>query len=480
LLIPALAFGCISGQVFAQEPPYWSFTYNSYGQSVPSPNGYRVFDVFDGHEFGAGHFSEPGDLYIDRSGRIYVLDSGNTRIVIIGRHHKVEKIIDSFITGAGDMIELTNPSGIHVDNSGYIYVADTDAGRILKLDENGLVSSIIGKPDTELFPPHIDYRPRRIIVDSGGNIYALTEGVFQGAIQYTPEGEFMGFFGSNYVKPTVQILADLFWKRFMTREQKDSMARYVPEELNGFDIDDEDFVYTVTKAAQSVATVQGVTTDMVRRLNPKGINTLRVLESKQRMMSGLYRDMYESTVTDVGVDDEGFINVLDLGRGRILQFDSEANFLFAFGGIGDLEGNFRLPVAVDTYDDKIYVLDRKKVNITVFELTEFGAMVHRAVNLYNAGYYDEAVEPWREILKRNFNYEYAYAGIAKSLYDQGKYREAMAYFREGQDRDGYSRALREYRIETTRVLLPIVMTSMVVLLVLLFGYRLTKRRTRRR
>lgn len=68
-----------------------------------------------------------------------------------------------------------------------------------------------------------------------------------------------------------------------------------------------------------------------------------------------------------------------------------------------------------------------------------------ALELYEGGYYNEALEPWREILTLNENYYLAYQGIADGQYMLGQYKEAMESYRLAADRSGYLKAFREYR-----------------------------------
>jgi len=103
--------------------------------------------------------------------------------------------------------------------------------------------------------------------------------------------------------------------------------------------------------------------------------------------------------------------------------------------------------AVETMGKNIYVSDAMKNTVTIFTETEFGGIVHEAVALYNAGYYAEALEPWREVLKRDGNYQMAYVGISSALYNEGNYKEAMKYAKLAQSRNLYDKAFEGYRSE---------------------------------
>ena len=68
-------------------------------------------------------------------------------------------------------------------------------------------------------------------------------------------------------------------------------------------------------------------------------------------------------------------------------------------------------------------------------------------NQHNAGYYAEALEPWREVLKRDGNSQMAYIGISSALYNEGDYAGAMKYAKLAQSRNLYDKAFEGYRSE---------------------------------
>lgn len=82
---------------------------------------------------GIGQFGVLGQIAVDSSGRIYVVDSGNSRIVRIDN-----------MTGAGWVTygsagsgtgQFTVASGIAVDSSGRIYVSDESLDRVIRIND---------------------------------------------------------------------------------------------------------------------------------------------------------------------------------------------------------------------------------------------------------------------------------------------------------------------------------------------------------
>ena len=88
--------------------------------------------------------------------------------------------------------------------------------------------------------------------------------------------------------------------------------------------------------------------------------------------------------------------------------------------------------------------------MTVFRETSFGKAVHKAAALYNAGHYEEALEPWQDVLKRDGNYHRAYSGIASALLRKGDYKGAMKYAKLSDAGDIYNKAFEGYRREFLR------------------------------
>ncbi|WP_062049518.1 M48 family metallopeptidase [Bacillus sp. JCM 19034] len=94
---------------------------------------------------------------------------------------------------------------------------------------------------------------------------------------------------------------------------------------------------------------------------------------------------------------------------------------------------------------------------------------------YYNGNDQESANYWHEVLKLNTNYEVAYVGIGKALLMEGKNREAMAYFENGNSRQYYSKAFKRYRQEVLREHFGTVMTGVLVLSLLLIGFRAYRR-----
>ena len=381
-LMVAALLGVVS-QASAAET-YSGYHYNEWDESVPTPNGYLVQDTVRGEELESSAWLAPKDLYVYNN-MIYLLDSGNNRIVIMDENFSVKQVLDTF-SREGDPYQLNAPSGIYVADKNTIVIADTGNAAVVVCDGNGIISMMLTKPESALFPQNHEFKPTRVLKDAIGNYYAVIEGLYYGAVCYNSQGEFTGFFGSNEVKVTASVLLNHFWKRFMSNEQISYTENVVPVGYSSFDIDEENFIYTSTNQIT-------LSENEIRKLDPSGKNILPDGDFGDLEYMVYKSSILDTSFVDICVDEDGYIYGLDVTRGRIFQFDEEGNKIFIFGGQGLQEGTFKTPTAVDTLGKRVLVLDAGKNSLTVFERSAFGKSVDQALQLFNEGLYDEARDP---------------------------------------------------------------------------------------
>jgi sugar lactone lactonase YvrE len=110
---------------------------------------------------GAGQFSHPGGVSIDKNGNIWVADEANNRILEFNEKGVFVKGIGwGVINGKAELQvctttcqkgtagagsgELEGPEGVFVDATGNIWVADTQNSRVVEYKENGTFSKNVG------------------------------------------------------------------------------------------------------------------------------------------------------------------------------------------------------------------------------------------------------------------------------------------------------------------------------------------------
>ena len=443
----ALAPVNVSLAVAAGEPAE-SYSYDRWGDAVPSQAGYTAERAVSGYDLKVGAFDNPSDIFIDSSGVVYIVDTGNDRIVTAGAGLDAsERIYDSFTMPDGSKTRLSKPMGVYVSaENGYMYIADTENSRILVSDTDGYIQKEILKPESEVYDQKRTFLPQRVVADKAGNIYTVLGNITTGAAMFSPDGDFMGFYGANRVEATAKVAWNYFRGIFMSDEKKALRKRTVPTGITSFDIDG-DFIFTCTSSATQ-------STDVVKKLNAAGKNIFAGLDvsfgDHKPMYDSSQNKLYSTSIVDIDISEDGCINCLDFTTGRVFQYDEDCNLLFITGAIAKQIGGFDHATAVESFDDRLYVLDSSKDTVTVFRETSFGETVHRAAALYNAGYYEEALDPWEDVLARDGNYLRAYVGVASALLRKGDYKEAMKYAKLADAGDIYNKAFEGWRREFLR------------------------------
>lgn len=454
LFICVLLILLSSGVSAESTLPYDGYIYNAWDESVPAPNGYLPDASYTGEQLGVGGLKDPSDVFVDNKNSIYISDTGNNRIIQLDDSFRLVKIYDHVLK---DDVKspLESPSGIFVDGQQNIYFAEKDNGRVVKMDSNGRFVREFTSPKTNLLDDDFVFLPYKVLVNKMGVVFILTENFSYGAISFSESGEFLGFWGSNRVEITAEILVNQLWKKVLSQDQKSKLERYLPIQYTGFDIDEDNFIYTCTQNAE-------VTQEQIKKLNAMGINVFP--QGDKLEFGDLEKGYYMATqivsqFSDISVSSDGLVNALDFSSGRIFQYDGEGRLLTIFGGTGDQKGLFRLPSAVDNLGDSVIVLDQSKKSLTVFRPTEYMQVIHKAILLYNNGDYEDAKELFEDVLHHNHNFLFAYVGLGKASFEQGEYLEAMRYFKLGDEREGYSDAYREYRgalLKRASVALPFI------------------------
>jgi len=467
---------CITALVFllllaavpaaAQVAPYQSYTYDFWRNMVAAPQAYIPVRAVSGQDIGVGALKGPQDLFAAKDGDIYIADSGNHRIIHVNKDFELVRVISGF-DNQGKSERFNNPRGLHVAEDGTIYIADRDNNRVVVLDSNAELVRIIDSPAKDRpdqFASDFRFRPDKLSVDKYGSLYVISQGVYDGLLEFDDKGTFLGFKGAPRVIPS---LMDYIWRLIGTAAQKERMALFLPVEHTNLCVDDRGFIYATA--------VGGVVGDgdeenrWVRRLNTAGMDVLRRINNRKPIGDYLYPP---SVFVDVLAREYDIYSVLDRERGRIFTYESGGNLLYVFGGLGDQVGGFRTPVAIAEHGDEFYVLDSMKNSVTVFHATYYKDLIHKAIGAYHEGRFDESTALWTQVLEVNASFDMAYTGTGRAKLMQGQYAEAMADFKLANDRENYSEALKFYRkSQIERYFGPLLLAVAVLILYALFATR---------
>ena len=399
------------------QVPFDTWTYGPGGAWLPTQTAYIPYARFAPELSGGPRLDSPGDFFIDEdAGFIYITNTG-----VLGTANGTIVILDmdgDFVTVFGAGI-LGSPMGITI-RDGLIYVADRLNQHIYIFDQTTLnLTGQIGRPDSPLLGD-TEFRPIKIEVDSGGNIYVLSEGSVSGVMQLTADGEFVGFVGANRTPPNLQnILINLLFS------EEQTIFRRSPRSPTNIAMDGRGMLYTVTTGVAGWASVKRLNTGGSVIAEAGGSNIVAVFIDDDQIMYGVHSD------------------------GWIVVIDSNFQVVYYFGG-GDGShrlGVLRNPSAITvTRDKRIFVLDGAPSNaITVFDPTEYALLLARAMNYYRDGHYLEGEPVWQEIIDKNPNLILSYRALARANMLRGEHSLALRQFRLAEYRDGYSDAFWQIR-----------------------------------
>jgi ABC-type branched-subunit amino acid transport system substrate-binding protein/sugar lactone lactonase YvrE len=124
-------------------------------------------------------FNYPNGVALDVAGNVYVADTFNHRIRVIG-----PDLVVSTLTGDGEagyrdgpavQAQFNGPTDVAVDTTGIIYVADSRNNRIRAISLEGMVTTLAGSGERGFQdgpPQQAQFDgPSRLVVGVGGNVY---------------------------------------------------------------------------------------------------------------------------------------------------------------------------------------------------------------------------------------------------------------------------------------------------------------------
>jgi tetratricopeptide (TPR) repeat protein len=358
--------------------------------------------------------SAPEDMYVTPDGFIYIADTGNGRIV---KFHDFKEIA-SYGEGL-----LSGPTGVFVDEDGIMYVADARENSIFILDQSGNLLNKFSRPTEPLFGVNRQFLPRKIAVDARKNLYIISEGSVNGIVQMNTNGNFIGYFGANTATMSLKMVLQ---RMFLTEDQLSQFIKSEAASPSNIAIDHQSMVYTITAGTSS--------SQSIRKFTVSGKN--------------IFPDIVgSSTFRDVHISENGLVLAVD-ASGVIIEYDLNGTMLFLFGAQDTGEqrlGTLTNPTAIERYGEFIYVLDKDKNEVVVYQTTAFAKLVHDGVRLYMEGFYSEAKPYFEEVINYNGSFIMSYQAIADAYYREIEYSKALEYYRYAEDQDGYSQAFWELR-----------------------------------
>ena len=435
-----IAIGFLTDTMAARaDAPYKTYTVDGYGYVTETQTAYLPYETIT--KIGEEALIAPTDFTLLNDGYMYILDSGNRRVV-------VSDMEANLLATFGESV-LENPKGMYVTADHICYVADRDAKKIFVFDENGELIQSYGRPEAAMYGETQDFLPLKIVVNEAGTMYVICESNTNGIVQISPVdgGTFLGYFGTNATDPS---LWNIIWRSILTDAQRAKMQANIPATPDNMAIDEKGLIYTVTRGEEY---------ETLKRLNIAGTNMI----DKDNV------ERYEEVPAAVAVGNHDNVFVASQ-MGYIYEYNNEGELLFVFGGSDDGQQRIGLSTKVEAIqidtENKIYVLDSDKAQIQVYEPTEFTNHLHSALYLFSKGRYTESKEPLEEVLKMNNLFDYANMAMGRALYKEENYADSLYYSKLAKDYDGYSDSFWEIRNNWLKRNLATVIVIVFILFVL--------------
>ena len=465
-----------------------------------------VYCYSEFEKFGDTPLKGSSDVTTDHEGNVYIADKDNNRVVILnGRDYKVKGIISTYIDDYNRDRTLNGPGGVFVtnpelmvDGSSNIYICNTNDSTILVFDKDYNYVETIEQPPIAGLLEEGEFIPTAVAVDKYGRIFVVSKSCYKGIIVLSNEGKFTGFIGAQ--KVTTDFM-DQIWKNFQSVDQKQSSVLQLPDPFNNLTVDDDGFVYATISFSEQSDLQQQFTTSKgsaasaayspVKKLNSMGVEIMKRNgffdpggEVLKNNVTATASDV--SKITDVAVGDEGTWTILDTKRQRTFTYDKNGNLLFAFGNKGEQLGNTTSaaalayqPVVVSEdeygkdYKYNMILLDKTVTGteqLVIYHPTEYCEMIMKALESENKHKYDQTIVHWQNVLTRNNNFDLAYIGIGKALYNQGDYDGAMKMLASAYETEQYSLAFAAVRKDILSVWMIPLIIGVIVLLLLFFKF----------
>ncbi len=517
-VIAIMLFGTFSASAF---DAYDTYTYSIDGEPMMSPHAYTASSSLSFQDMKVDYAGtdEEGkmkiiqgaqDVVSDERGYIYLADKTNNSIVVLDAYYRHVKTISTYFDDRGQQKQLKEPEGVFVTpdrnlyddtDDGRIYICDTGNKQIQVFDREYNYERTIYKPADRIIDAD-SFVPQAIAVDLYGRIFISSQQCFEGIIVLANDGSFTGFIGAQ--KVTYSIL-DRIWSMFQSEEQRKRTELNIPTAYNNVTVDEYGFVYATINFKEAddrdsqLSSIESKTATYspVKKLNSMGKQIMKrngFFDCGGEV--GILSTALLSTIVDVAIGPAGSWTILDsntqkIKRARTFTYNSNGELLFAFGDVGGQLGNCVNPKAITyqpvkvsepvydeqggllvpaEYEYRLLILDKggqRGDELIVYSPTEYCNTIIDALENENEHKHSQSIECWQDVLTMNNNFDLAYIGIGKALYNQGNYEEAKEYLEVAYEVDFWAKAQNALSKDfTSKWMIPMVI--LVILVLVLF------------
>lgn len=415
---------------------------------------YSFEDVINSERFGHLQLNYPRGISIGADEKIYICDSGNSRVVILTADGSIDKIIQ--VEAAWSADGNAYPQDVAVASNGNIYVASVFG--VFIYTANG---TAIGNFGTEWgTEPGQFTNAASIAINNQGTVYVSDHSriqafeldgsyLFQFPLQLTATGSIAYTYGISLDPVGNLYVADFFENRIQVFSNTGVFMNFIPLPASpysystladiavdqSFDIYVNDYLlnalYKVTTPGANPYHVAGGSVAVIRSEIPfepvsvplgiavsnagvlyesiSNTNTVSVLNPATgrpvyNVMDALRIGAF-SAPNDIVIGNNGNVYVVDEFNSRIQVFDPYGNFLFMFGLSGTLgSGKILNPFSIAIDDsDVIYVRD---LSPYVSRFDQFGNFID-----------SKDISSWSESVSISVDNSFIYLGYSNSRID---------------------------------------------------------------
>ncbi len=277
----------------------------------------------------------------------------------------VWKRLREMIVGENLGARLAKPYGLHVDREGRLFVTDSGWPAVMVFDMKNQKFFLIG-----LEGPGVLAKPMGVTTDAAGRIYA-TDTLQNRAVVYDHDGNFLLGIGEKgrFDQPVGIVVNDALHRVYIVDTRKHNVSVFDSKEgrflfdFGGRGVENGQFNWPTNIAIDKDGKLYVMDTFNFR---------VQVFDAEGKFLSkfgavGTALGRFAKP-KGIGVDSEGHIYVVDAAFSNIQIFDSQGRLLLFFGGFGNRPGQLWLPagMAIDQ-DDLIYVADQYNHRINVYQ-----------------------------------------------------------------------------------------------------------------
>ncbi len=294
-------------------------------KATPDPYAAKKVSLSPVKMLQPGDLNGPRNLAVAKDGSVYVVDTGNSRIVHLDTEGKAlgswgSRTPDNQTPPAQGT--FNEPWGIAVDAQGNVYVADTWNHRIQKFDPQGKFLLQWGTGGLSSEGNERFWGPRGIAIAPDGNVYVTDTGNRRVAV-FDPQGKFLFAFSQGGAETL--------------------------NEPVGIAIDAQGQVFVADTWNMRVV----------------------IFDSKGNYVKSWPVQSWNSTSIDekpfLALDSQGRVYLSDPEAGRVLVFDQNGIPLAAFGQLGSDNTSFDLPTGIQIdAQGNVWIADASNNRLAVY------------------------------------------------------------------------------------------------------------------